>query len=153
RILGEVENALLTSGLPIFSRGNALVEPVAETMLAANGRQTVAAQLCELCIDSLINMAAEAATFQKYSRKHKGWIDIDPPFHIMRGMLTKARARKFPRASGIITTPTLNVGSWHRTDVSVLTNRGASHCYSAVRRRPRDHGQPDRQCGGVGQGD
>ena len=118
RILDEVESALLTSGLPIFSRGNLLVEPVAETMLAADGRQTVAAQLCELCPDSLTNMAAEAATFQKYSRKHKGWIDIDPPVHIMRGMLTKARARKFPRVSGIITTPTL------RSDGSLLNEPG-----------------------------
>ena len=118
RILDEVGSALLTSGLPIFSRGNSLVEPVAETMLAADGRQTVAAQLCELCLDSLINMAAEAATFQKYSRKHKGWIDIDPPVHIMRGMLTKARARKFPRVSGIITTPTL------RSDGSLLNEPG-----------------------------
>jgi hypothetical protein len=96
RILDEVETALLTSGLPIFARGNALVEPVAETMLAADGRQTVAAQLCELCPDSLMNMAAEAATFQKYSRKQRAWIDIDPPMHIMRAMLTKARAQKFP---------------------------------------------------------
>ena len=118
RILAELESALLTSGLPIFSRGNSLVEPVAEIMLAADGRQTVAAQLCELDVDSLTNMAAEAATFQQHSGKRKKWIDIDPPAHIIRGMLTKSRAQKFPRVSGIITTPTL------RADGSLLGEPG-----------------------------
>jgi hypothetical protein len=45
RITGEIEDALLASGLPIFSRAGALVEPVAETMLAAGGGKTVVARL------------------------------------------------------------------------------------------------------------
>jgi Bifunctional DNA primase/polymerase, N-terminal len=136
RILGEVESALLTSGLPIFSRGNSLVEPVAETMLAADGRQTVAAQLCELCPDSLMNMAAEAATFQKYSRKQKAWIDIDPPMHIMRGMLTKAQARKFPRASGIITTPTLRSDGSSTSRATIPTRSSTCYRPSSYRQYP-----------------
>jgi putative DNA primase/helicase len=118
RVLQETENALLTSGLPIFSRGSWLVEPIAETMLAADGRQTVAAQLRLLSSDSLTNMAAEAATFQKYNRKRNAWVDIDPPVQIMQAVLANARAWKFPHVSGIITAPTL------RPDGSLLDEPG-----------------------------
>ena len=45
RIVNETEDALLASGVPIFSRAGMLVEPVAESMPAADGRKTVVAQL------------------------------------------------------------------------------------------------------------
>jgi hypothetical protein len=44
RIINETEDALVASGLPIFSRASSLVEPVSETMLAAGERKTVVAQ-------------------------------------------------------------------------------------------------------------
>jgi hypothetical protein len=43
RILTEIEDALLASGLPVFSRAGMLVEPVSEVMPAADGRKTVVA--------------------------------------------------------------------------------------------------------------
>src|SRR5262249_57476617 len=48
RVLGETEDALLASGLPIFSRAGMLVEPVAENMSAADGRKTVVPRLPDL---------------------------------------------------------------------------------------------------------
>jgi hypothetical protein len=51
RITNEIEDALLASGLPVFQRAGALVEPVAETTVAAGGRKTVVARLRQLCPD------------------------------------------------------------------------------------------------------
>src|SRR5262249_59943964 len=39
RILEQTEDALLVSGLPIFSRARRLVEPVSHSMSPADGRQ------------------------------------------------------------------------------------------------------------------
>src|SRR5215467_11672923 len=45
RIIGETEDALLASGLPIFSRAGMLIEPVSENMSASDGRTTTVARL------------------------------------------------------------------------------------------------------------
>src|SRR5262249_38977272 len=69
RILNEIEEALLLSGQPIFSRADSLVDPIAETTLAAGGHKTVFARLRALTLDSFLKPAAESATFQRYNRK------------------------------------------------------------------------------------
>ena len=121
RILSETEDALLSSGLPIFSRAGSLVEPVAETMLAAGGRKTVVARLRPFCPDSLLGPIAEAAAFQRYDRKRKAWTETDPPLQLVRMILVAERRWRFPRVNGIITTPTL------RSDGSLLANPGYDH--------------------------
>jgi hypothetical protein len=118
RILGETEDALLASGLPVFSRAGMVVEPVAETMSAADGRKTVVARLRELSPESFLGPAAESAAFQKYDRKRNQWVDTDPPLRHMRVILASERRWRFPHVSGIITTPTL------RPDGSLLSDPG-----------------------------
>jgi Bifunctional DNA primase/polymerase, N-terminal len=118
RILGETEDALLASGLPIFSRAGMLVEPVAESMSAADGRKTVVARLRELTPESFLGPAAESATFQKYDRKRNQWVDTDPPLRHMRVILASERRWPFPHVSGIITAPTL------RPDGTLLADPG-----------------------------
>src|SRR5262249_50900459 len=118
RILSETEDALLASGLPIFSRAGSLVEPVAETMLAAGGRKTVVARLRTFCPDSLLGPAAESAAFQRYDRKRKAWVETNPPLQLVRMILVAERRWPFPRVNGVITTPTL------RPDGSLLSDPG-----------------------------
>jgi hypothetical protein len=118
RILGETEDALLASGLPIFSRAGMLVEPVAENMSAADGRKTVVARLRELTPESFLGPAAESATFRKYDRKRNQWVDTDPPLRHVRVILASERRWPFPHVSGIITAPTL------RADGSLLADPG-----------------------------
>jgi putative DNA primase/helicase len=118
RILGETEDALLASGLPIFSRAGMLVEPVAETMSASDGRKTVVARLRPLSPESFLGPAAESAAFQKYDRKRNQWVDTDPPLRHMRVILASERRWRFPHVSGVITTPTL------RPDGSLLIDPG-----------------------------
>ena len=118
RILSETEDALLASGLPIFSRAGMLVEPVAENMSASDGRKTVAARLRPLSPESFLGPAAESAAFQKYDRKRNAWVDTDPPLRYMRVILASERRWRFPHVTGVITTPTL------RPDGSLLAVPG-----------------------------
>jgi hypothetical protein len=118
RIINETEDALVASGLPIFSRAGTLAEPVAETMLAAGERKTVVAQLHAFSSDSFLKPVAEAATFQKFNARRNDWVEIDPPLQLVRTVLANPRCWKFPRVSGVITTPTL------RPDGSLLDDAG-----------------------------
>jgi hypothetical protein len=118
RILGETEDALLASGLPIFSRAGMLVEPVAENMSAADGRKTVVARLREFSPESFLGPVAESAAFQKYDRRRNQLVDTDPPLHYVRVILASERRWRFPHVGGIITTPTL------RPDGSLLIDPG-----------------------------
>src|SRR5262249_33956109 len=118
RVLGETEDALLASGLPIFSRAGMLVEPVTENMSAADGRKTVVARLRELSPESFLGPAAESATFRKYDRRRNQWVDTDPPLRHMRVILASERRWPFPHVSGVITAPTL------RPDGSLLADPG-----------------------------
>src|SRR6516162_9760263 len=118
RIVRETEDALVTSGLPIFSRAGSLVQPVSEIMPAAGGRKTVVARLRAFCPDSFLGPVAESAEFQHYNRKRNAWVEIDPPLQLVRMVLVGERHWPFPRVAGIITTPTL------RPDGSLLADPG-----------------------------
>jgi hypothetical protein len=118
RILTEIEDALLASGLPVFSRAGLLVEPVTEVMPATDGRKTVVARLRELSPESFLPVIADAGTFQKWSVRRKQLIDTDPPLHYVRVLLASERRWRFPHVTGIITTPTL------RPDGSLLADPG-----------------------------
>src|SRR5260370_27327517 len=107
RAVAETERALLAAGLPIFSRAGTLVEPVSETMTAADGHKTVIARLRAFCPDSLLESVAEAALFQRFNRKRNSWVDTDPPLQLVRMVLARERRWTIPRVGGVITTPTL----------------------------------------------
>jgi hypothetical protein len=89
RVLEETERALLAFGAAIFSRAGTLVEPVSETMAATNNRQTVVARLRPLCPDSLLELVADSALFQRFNRKRNCWVDIDPPLQLVRMLLAR----------------------------------------------------------------
>jgi hypothetical protein len=118
RILTETEDALLASDAPVFSRAGRLVEPVAETMPASDGRKTTVARLRELSPESFLAPIAEAATFQKWDYRRKAMVETDPPLHYVRVLLAIERRWRLPHVSGIITTPTL------RPDGSLLADPG-----------------------------
>jgi hypothetical protein len=118
RIIRETEDALLLSGLPIFSRAGMLVEPIAESIAASDNRKTTVARLRELSPESFLSPIAEAATFQKWNLKRKQFVDTDPPLHYVRVLLANARSWRFPHVNGVITTPTL------RPDGTLLADPG-----------------------------
>jgi hypothetical protein len=96
RAIEETERALLATGSPVFSRAGALVEPVSETMVAANGRNTIIARLRALCPNSLLEPVAEAAIFQRFNRKRNSWVDVDPPLQLVRSLLVRERRWAIP---------------------------------------------------------
>jgi hypothetical protein len=118
RILTEIEDALLASGAPVFSRAERLVEPVVENMPASDGRKTTVARLRELSPESFLAPIAETAAFEKWDRKRKQLVDTDPPLHYVRILLATERRWRLPHVSGIITTSTL------RPDGSLLADPG-----------------------------
>src|SRR5262249_30278282 len=107
RILTEIEDALLTSCAPVFSRAGILVEPITEVMPAADGGKTTVARLKEFSPESFLTLIADVATFQKWSVRRKQFVDTDPPLPYVRALLASERRWRFPHANGIITTPTL----------------------------------------------
>jgi putative DNA primase/helicase len=118
RAVAETERALVASAAPVFARAGTLVEPVSETMVAADGRKTIVARLRALCPDSLLEPVAEAALFQRFNRKRNAWVDIDPPLQLVRMVLARERRWTIPRVGGVITTATL------RPDGSLLATPG-----------------------------
>ena len=118
RMLAETEEALLATGMPIFSRAGTLVNPVVETILAADGCKTTVARLRPFCADSLIEWIADAALFRRFDLKRNQWVDVGPPRQIVTSLLAREGRWAIPRVSGIITTPTL------RADGSLLAHAG-----------------------------
>ncbi len=118
RILAEIEDALLASCAPVFSRAGMLVEPITEVMPAADGGKTTVARLKELSPEGFLSLIADAAVFQKWSVRKKALVDVDPPLHYVRILLASERRWRFPHVNGIITTPTL------RPDGALLAEPG-----------------------------
>ena len=118
RMLTETEEALLATGMPIFSRAGTLVHPVIETIQAADNCKTTVARLRPFCADSLIEWIADAALFRRFDAKRNCWVDAGPPRQIVASLLAREGRWSIPRVTGIITTPTL------RADGSLLADPG-----------------------------
>jgi hypothetical protein len=118
RAVAETEQAMQAAGIEVYARAGALVYPVGEIMLTADGDRTVLAKFGRFTTDSFIEPVAEAAVFQRWSARRHAWVDIDPPLQLVRMVLSRERKWGFPRVAGIITTPTL------RADGSLLATPG-----------------------------
>jgi hypothetical protein len=116
--VAAAERALISSGLPVFARAGTLVHPVVEEFPATGGHRTSIAKLRSFCADSLLEWLADSALFQRFSVKRNQWVDINPPYQIVRILLAREGRSTIPRISGVITTPTL------RPDGSLLDAPG-----------------------------
>ena len=116
RIVTETENALLASGLPIFSRADRLMQPVHQIVAAADGRKTMITRLHELSPRSLQLALGDAAIFRKTSRQQR-WVSTDCPLPLAQIILAKG-SWNLPYIKGIASTPTL------RPDGSLLVTPG-----------------------------
>ena len=112
------ERALVTSGMPVYQRGTALMRPGRREVAAANGRTTYAACLIDLSAPALTDLLCQAVEWQKYDKRTQGWKQIDPPPTAAQTILARAGTWSFPSIAGVITTPTL------RPDGSVLMAPG-----------------------------
>jgi putative DNA primase/helicase len=112
------EDALLASGLPIFQRGDGLVQPVTREVPASRGRMALAAGLGEMNVYSLIDAMCATAEYEKFDARSEEWTRMNPPANVAQIVLSRVGKWRFPVIAGIITTPTL------RPDGTLLTAPG-----------------------------
>jgi hypothetical protein len=118
RAVAETEQALLSAGAPVFFRAGTLVRPCIEKARASDGRTTTVATLHPFVVPLLLEWMADAAVFERFDGRRKGWTVIDPPRELAEALLAHKGMWRAPHASGIITTPTL------RNDGSLLAAKG-----------------------------
>lgn len=112
------EEALIASGLPIYQRGDGLVQPIAREVPASRGRMTLAAGLGEMTVPSIVDVMCATAEYEKFDARSDDWVRINPPSQVAQILLSRQGKWKFPVVAGIITTPTL------RPDGTLLTASG-----------------------------
>lgn len=112
------EDAIIAAGMPIFRRDTVLVRPALDEVDATHGRKILVARLVELNVHYLRGVLCEAACWEKYNIRKKGWVRTDPPENVARLMLANYGDWRFPAVAGVITTPTL------RPDGTILAAEG-----------------------------
>ncbi len=118
RAVDAAEAALVAAGVPILVRAGALVRPVVDVMVAADGGKTEATVLKQLGAENIIyDLNKHAAVFLVWNEKEKKFVESNPPVNVARTLLCK-NEWAFPKVAGIITAPTL------RPDGSVLDRPG-----------------------------
>ncbi|WP_050783314.1 hypothetical protein [Methylobacterium nodulans] len=118
RVVDEAEDALIESGAAVFARAGALVRPVVEPTPTANGGLALVAKLKSLTADSLADILAQVAKFQRFDGRAQRWVNIDPPDKAVAILLSREGRWRLPPISGITTIPTL------RPDGSLLDEPG-----------------------------
>ncbi len=112
------EQALKSSGLPLYTRSGSIVRPAIDDVEAARGRRTKIARLVKIPLANMVDMLARAARWEKWETRTKTWIKTSPPEQIAGMVLARDGEWVLPPISGVITTPTL------RPDGSLLTTEG-----------------------------
>ena len=114
----QAEEAIINAGSAVYVRGGTLVRPVIEPIEASNERVTMSAKLKKLCNDSLSDILARTATFQRWSERANDWKTIDPPSKLASTLLAREGEWRFGYIAGVITAPIL------RPDGSLLDTPG-----------------------------
>jgi putative DNA primase/helicase len=125
----ECEDALISSGLPIFQRGTSLVRPMAYEVAASDERTTTAAGLKQVSNAMLVDMLAASTDFQRFDARRSQFVPCDPPSKAVDILLSRAGQWNFPTVLGVITAPTL------RRDGSIVSEPGydpATRLYMAA---------------------
>jgi putative DNA primase/helicase len=117
-ITTAAEHALIASGLPVYQRGNTLVQPVTREVPASRGRMTLAAGLGDLTVPAMIDAFCQVAEWERYDARAEDWVRINPPTKVAQILLTREGKWRVAVIAGVITTPTL------RPDGSLLTAPG-----------------------------
>lgn len=114
----QAEAALIAAHTPFYARGGELVKPIIEGVAAFRGRRTNVARLRPLSVDMLRDHLSRTARFQRFDKQKEKWVAANPPHEIAQTLLSRDGEWKFPKLTGLITTPTL------RPDGSILSTPG-----------------------------
>ena len=116
KIATRGEKVLLASGLPIYQRGDDLVRPIIEDVPAAHDRTTKVARLIRIDAVYLSDVLGRVAQWQRKVWGH--WVPTDVPQKVATRILGRKGEWKFPKVSGVISTPTM------RYDGTILDQEG-----------------------------
>jgi len=120
-IVAQAEAALIAANAGIFQRGGQLVRiATLERDTAQHGvRRTAGATvIIPVTRDYLPLALGRAADWQKWSKREKAMVRIDPPAAVSTAMIASAGEWKFSPLAGIVTAPTL------RSDATLLDRPG-----------------------------
>jgi hypothetical protein len=116
KIATRGEEVLLASGLPIYQRGDDLMRPIVEDVPAAHDRTTKVARLIRIDAVYLSDVLGRVAQWQRKVWGH--WVPTDVPVKVATRILGRKGEWKFPKVSGVISTPTM------RYDGTILDQEG-----------------------------
>src|SRR5262249_51900011 len=114
----EGEAALIAAGVPFYEHANELQRPVLEEVQATHGRTAKVAYFTQVTPDMLRDHLSRSARWERYDQRDKAYVPTDPRRDVATTLLSRAGEWKFPRAAGVITTPTL------RPDGTILSQPG-----------------------------
>jgi putative DNA primase/helicase len=114
----EAESALIAAGIPLYRRRADWVRPVVEITDASDDRKTHVAQLVPIDPIYLRDLLARHANWEKYVRREKQWVGINPPSDVAATILKRFGEWRLLPVSAIINTPTL------RPDGTILSAPG-----------------------------
>jgi putative DNA primase/helicase len=117
------EQALIAAEVPFYAHADEIQRPIVDEVEASRGRRTYVARFTTVTIDVLRDYLSRVAQWKRYTEKH-GLVADDPPRDVAAIILSREGEWRFPRAAGVITTPTL------RPDGTILCRPG----YDAVTR-------------------
>lgn len=117
RTATEAEDALLDASAPFYVRGG-IVRPVVDDLPATRGCRTKVARLVEVDCNTMIDYFSRCANWLKFDGRKKALARINPPKDVALTLLSRDGEWRFPKLTGVITTPTL------RPDGTILSQPG-----------------------------
>lgn len=118
KIVVEAEDALISASMPYYQRGSSIVRPVVDTLQATKGRKTHIVQLYDIDAPYLVRDLCKVATWLRFDGRSRKWSKIDAPIGVAITLLRDYGNWRFPKVTGVISTPTL------RPDGSLLHMEG-----------------------------
>jgi hypothetical protein len=112
------EQALIAAGIPFYAHADEIQRPIVDEVEASKGRKTSIARLATVTPDMLRDYLSRSARWERYNMRAKGYVPADPPRDVAAIILSREGEWQFPRAVGVITTPTL------RPDGTILVREG-----------------------------
>lgn len=106
RVVNEAETALLELGLELYQYGVRLVEAHLVLTKTSGGREFLRWRLPEVTTINLVEYFSLAARFERFDKRSKDWVRVDPPDKIAAAYLARKKKR-VPHIAGIVNTPFL----------------------------------------------
>ena len=101
------ERAIAAAGLPLFRRDTLLVRPVVLKERDAYGRTVDVVGLSPISTIAMRGFLDQAARFEKYDSRAKGWVHCKPPADVAELILARAGHWPFPALRGVLAAPSL----------------------------------------------